>query len=94
MNGSVQGKVVYRLHTGSKDRGNQITVAIGITTVFCMTFGISIFDIGGYRIPLPYPDTFHNIAIQVILAMKKNLLPKTLTLYNLLQKELFLRRSL
>ena len=61
----------------------KIAIAIGIATVFCMTFGISIFNIGGYRIPLPYPDIFHNISIQVILAMKKNLLPQNVNLIQL-----------
>jgi sec-independent protein translocase protein TatC len=64
-------------------RAIKISIAIGIATVFCMTFGIGIFDIGGYRFPLPYPDTFHNIAIQVVLTMKKNLLPQNVDLIQL-----------
>jgi len=64
-------------------RAIRIAIAIGVTSVFCMTFGIGIFNIGGYRIPLPYPDTLNNIAIQVVLTMKKNLLPQSVNLIQL-----------
>jgi sec-independent protein translocase protein TatC len=61
----------------------RISIAIGASTVFCMTFGIDIFNIDGYTIPLPYPDTFHNIAIQIVMTMKKNLLPQSVNLIQL-----------
>ena len=61
----------------------RIAIAIGAATVFCMTFSIGIFHIGDYTIPLPYPDTFHNIAIQIIMTMKKNLLPQSVNLIQL-----------
>ncbi|HET7345484.1 MAG TPA: twin-arginine translocase subunit TatC, partial [Nitrososphaeraceae archaeon] len=64
-------------------RAIRIAIAIGVATVFCMTFGIDIFNIGGYRIPLPYPDTLNNIAIQVVLTMKKNVLPQSVNLIQL-----------
>ena len=64
-------------------RAIRIAIAIGVASVFCMTFGIGIFNIGGYRIPLPYPDTLNNIAIQVVLTMKKNLLPQSVNLIQL-----------
>lgn len=61
----------------------KIAIAIGTTTVFCMTFGIDIFNFNGYKIPLPYPDTLNNIAIQVVLIMKVNLLPQNVNLIQL-----------
>jgi len=64
-------------------RAIRIAIVIGVASVFCMTFGIGIFNIGGYRIPLPYPDTINNIAIQVVLTMKKNLLPQSVNLIQL-----------
>lgn len=64
-------------------RAIRIAIAIGVATVFCMTFGIDIFNIGSYRIPLPYPDTLNNIAIQVVLTMKKNVLPQSVNLIQL-----------
>jgi sec-independent protein translocase protein TatC len=64
-------------------RAIRIAIVIGVASVFCMTFGIGIFNIGGYRIPLPYPDTLNNIAIQVVLTMKKNLLPQSVNLIQL-----------
>jgi sec-independent protein translocase protein TatC len=64
-------------------RAIRIVIAIGAATIFCMTFGIGTYNIGGYRIPLPYPDTLNNIAIQVVLTMKKNLLPQSVNLIQL-----------
>ena len=45
-----------------------------------MTFSVSIFNFGVYKILLPHPDPFNNIAIQVILALKDNLLPQNVNL--------------
>jgi sec-independent protein translocase protein TatC len=45
-----------------------------------MTFSVRIFNFDGYKIPLPHPDPFNNIAIQVILALKDNLLPQNVNL--------------
>lgn len=58
-------------------RAIRIAIVIGVASVFCMTFGIGIFNIGGYRIPLPYPDTLNNIAIQVVLPQSVNLIQLT-----------------
>src|SRR5947209_2644219 len=54
----------------------RIAIAVGVVTLLCMTFSISFFNFDGYKIPLLRPDPFNNIAIQVILALKENLLPQ------------------
>jgi sec-independent protein translocase protein TatC len=64
-------------------RVTRIAILVGIVTVFCMTFSISIFNFNGYKIPFPRPDTFNNIAIQVMLTMKVNLLPQNVNLIQL-----------
>ncbi|MGA7042387.1 MAG: twin-arginine translocase subunit TatC, partial [Nitrososphaeraceae archaeon] len=63
-----------------RNRVFRITIAVGLATAVCMTFSVSIFNFGVYKIPLPHPDPFNNIAIQVILALKDNLLPQNVNL--------------
>jgi Sec-independent protein secretion pathway component TatC len=63
-----------------RNRDFTITIAVVIATSVCMTFSFSIFNFDGYKIPLPHPDPFNNIAIQVILALKDNLLPRNVNL--------------
>ena len=58
-----------------RNRLLRIATAVGLTTVVCMTFSVSFFNFHGYKIPLLHPDPLNNLAIQVILAMKENLLP-------------------
>jgi sec-independent protein translocase protein TatC len=59
-----------------RNRIMRILVAIGIVTIFCLIFSISIYDFNGYKIPLPHPDIWNNISIQTIHLMKSNLLPQ------------------
>ena len=63
-----------------RNRVFRITIAVGFATAVCMTFSVSIFNFGVYKIPLLRPDPFNNIAIQVILALKDNLLPQNVNL--------------
>jgi len=58
----------------------RIVLAVVLVTILCMTLTINIFDFNGYKIPFPYPDPSNNIAIQVIITMKENLLPENVTL--------------
>lgn len=58
----------------------RIVLAVVLVTVLCMTLTINMLDFNGYKIPLPYPDPSNNIAIQLIITMKENLLPENVTL--------------
>jgi sec-independent protein translocase protein TatC len=68
----------------------RILVAIGIVTIFCLIFSISIYDFNGYKIPLPHPDIWNNIFIQTIHLMKSNLLPQNVNLIQLTPQGPFL----
>jgi sec-independent protein translocase protein TatC len=63
-----------------RNRVFRIAISVGVVTAFCMTFGFSTYNIGGYKIPIPHPDPFNNIATQVILVLKENLLPQNVNL--------------
>jgi sec-independent protein translocase protein TatC len=54
----------------------RIVLAVVLVTILCMTLTINMPDFNGYKIPLPYPNPSNNIAIQVIITMKENLLPE------------------
>ncbi len=58
----------------------RIVLAVVLVTVLCMTLTINMLDFNGYKIPFPYPDPSNNMAIQVIITMKENLLPENVTL--------------
>src|SRR5918996_397176 len=58
----------------------RIVLAVVLVTILCTTLTINMFDFNGYKIPFPYPDPSNNIAIQVIITMKENLLPENVTL--------------
>ena len=58
----------------------RIVLAVVLVTILCMILTINMFDFNGYKIPFPYPDPSNNIAIQVIITMKENLLPENVTL--------------
>ena len=58
----------------------RIVLAVVLATILCMTLTINMFDFNRYKIPFPYPDPSNNIAIQVIITMKENLLPENVTL--------------
>lgn len=65
----------------------RIVISIMIITIFSMSFGIKTFTLyypidnnnnnnsNGIQLFYPYPDPFHNIAIQITSFMEKTLLP-------------------
>jgi sec-independent protein translocase protein TatC len=67
----------------------KIVLAVVLVTVLCMTLTINMLDFNGYKIPLPYPDPSNNIAIQVIITMKENLLPENVTLIQIAPGQAF-----
>ena len=52
-----------------------IVIAISILTIFSMTFGFRPFEFNGFVFYYPYPDIFHNFAIQITSSMQSALLP-------------------
>jgi Sec-independent protein secretion pathway component TatC len=53
-----------------------IVISVIIVTVFTMSFGIKPLELGGiFLFYYPYPDPFHNIAIQITKFMQETLLP-------------------
>jgi sec-independent protein translocase protein TatC len=53
-----------------------IVISVIIVTVFTMSFGIKPLELGGAVLfYYPYPDPFHNIAIQITKFMQETLLP-------------------
>jgi sec-independent protein translocase protein TatC len=67
----------------------RIVLVVVLVTVLCMTLTINMLDFKGYKIPLPYPDPLNNIAIQVIITMKENLLPENVTLIQIAPGQAF-----
>jgi sec-independent protein translocase protein TatC len=67
----------------------RIVLAVVLVTILCMTLTINMFDFNGYKIPFPYPDPSNNIAIQVIITMKENLLPENVTLIQIAPGQAF-----
>ena len=45
-----------------------------------MTMSITIYNFGGYKIPILYPDSLHSISVQIISFMRDTLLPKSVIL--------------
>jgi sec-independent protein translocase protein TatC len=52
-----------------------IVIAISSLTIFSMTFGFRPFEFNDFVFYYPYPDVFHNFAIQITSAMQSALLP-------------------
>ncbi|MFL6430939.1 MAG: hypothetical protein ACJ71X_05725, partial [Nitrososphaeraceae archaeon] len=73
-----------------RNRIMRILVAIGIVTIFCLIFSISIYDFNGYKIPLPHPDIWNNISIQTIHLMNSNLLHQNVNFIQLTPQGPFL----
>jgi sec-independent protein translocase protein TatC len=63
-----------------RNRVFRIAISVGAVTAFCMTFSVSFVIFDDYKIPVPRLDPFNNIAIQVILVLKGNLLPQNVNL--------------
>ena len=58
----------------------RIVVAVGIITAFILSFHVSAFDYNGVTLYYPRPDPINNIASQVMVTMKGQLLPETVQL--------------
>ena len=58
----------------------RIIIVVIIITSLCMTFSIHLFDINGFKFPILQPDLLNNVAGQVILFIKQNLVPENVTL--------------
>jgi sec-independent protein translocase protein TatC len=58
----------------------RISISVMISISICMTMSITIYNFGGYRMPILYPDSIHNISIQIISFMRDTLLPKGVVL--------------
>jgi sec-independent protein translocase protein TatC len=67
----------------------RISISIIIIVFICMTMSITMIDIGDYQIPILYPNSIHNISIQIIALMKNTLLPKTVTLIQVAPGQVF-----
>jgi sec-independent protein translocase protein TatC len=53
-----------------------VVISVIIVTVFSMGFGIRPLELGdSFLVYYPYPDAFHNIAIQITKYMQETLLP-------------------
>ena len=66
-----------RLHIEEmRSRIIHIVMFVIIITIFSMSFGIKPFELGNsLLVYYPYPDPFHNIAIQITRYMQETLLP-------------------
>jgi sec-independent protein translocase protein TatC len=58
----------------------RISISVIIVISICMTMSITIYNFGGYKIPILYPDSIHNISNQIISFMQDTLLPKNVVL--------------
>ena len=58
----------------------RISISVMIAFSICMTMSITIYNFDGYRIPILYPDSIHNVSIQMISFMRDTLLPKSVVL--------------
>ena len=77
---SDDGNPLSKLLHELRGRIIRISISVIISISICMTLSITIYDFGNYKIPLLYPDSLHNISIQVISFMRDTLLPKSVTL--------------
>jgi sec-independent protein translocase protein TatC len=57
----------------------RIVIAVIIISSLCMTFSIDLFDFNGLKVPILQLDLPNNIASQVILFLKENLVPENVT---------------
>ena len=67
----------------------RIAIAIGIITSLSITLSIKMYDVNGYRIPIPYPDPLNNISIQLMSVMKQDLVPASVQLVQLAPGQAF-----
>jgi sec-independent protein translocase protein TatC len=58
----------------------KIAIVVGIITALSISLRIQMYDVNGYEIPLPYPDPFNNMSIQLMTKMQHDLVPENVTL--------------
>ena len=58
----------------------RMVAAVGIIAAFVLSFHVNPFDYGGVTLYYPTPDPLDNIAAQITLAMKNQLVPPTVQL--------------
>ena len=58
----------------------RIAIAVGIITVFILTFHLNPIEIGGIQLYYPTPEPLDNIAAQITNYMKDNLVPEQVQL--------------
>ena len=58
----------------------RMVAAVGIIAVFVLTFHVTAFDYNGVTLYYPTPDPLGNIAAQVTVEMKNQLIPETVQL--------------
>jgi sec-independent protein translocase protein TatC len=58
----------------------RVALAIGIITVFAMSFDLRPIDYGGVMLAYPFPDPVHNLSTRLTLYMQETLLPEQVTL--------------
>ena len=58
----------------------RIIITVVIISSLCMIFNIHVFDFNGFKIPILQPDPVKNMAGQLILFIKQNLLPENVNL--------------
>ena len=64
-----------------RSRTLHIVISIIIITIFSMSFGIRPLESGDFILAYyPYPDPFHNVAIQITKYMQETLLPQEVKL--------------
>ena len=58
----------------------KISISVIIVILLCMTMSLTMINLGDYRIPILYPNSVHNISVQIISYMKDTLLPSSVIL--------------
>ena len=58
----------------------RIAIAIGIITIFAMSFDFRPIDVAGVTLAYPFPDPVSNISTRLTLYMQETLLPPNVTL--------------
>jgi sec-independent protein translocase protein TatC len=67
----------------------RISISVIIVILLCMTMSLTMINFGDYRIPILYPNSLHNMSIQIISFMKETLLPKSVILIQIAPGQAF-----
>jgi len=70
-------------------RALRMVIAVGVVTIFAMTFDLRPVDVGGVQLAYPYPDPIHNISTQVTFYMQQALLPEDVRLIQIAPGQAF-----